>query len=405
MNEEVLFEVQNGTQESTILEEDLGCREPRREVGMVNDDFPNDCFEREEETMDDDDISDSSEEGGSEDESDEEDAEEQNYANAHATEALLGLSEVNLDGVQHDDVGGPSVNHTTFEREVHISRLPVNTRVGEGEHYTQAQYEFGLPSVRNDKDLSRIDRAICDSTMLFTEGIIFTTKPEIHEKMLFDSLDELKFFLADYAVKHYRPFAVVHSDRNLRYEVMCKQGCMWRVWARLQRGIGKWKITKVVEPHTCRSSQVKGVHAQLTASYIGRCILGVVRENSEVTASSLIEQILLFAGYRVKYSKAWRAKQHAIALLWGDWKESYAKIPRVLRAMNHFNPGVKWFPYMTGLRVLEGCVLKPVLLRVFLLLSTMSSGFPTLSSGDTCRRHLRDRQVQRHTHDGSCYRS
>jgi hypothetical protein len=168
MNEEVSFEVQNGTQESKILEEDLGCREPRREVGMVNDDFPNDCFEREEETIDDDDISDSFEEGESEDESDEEDVEEQNDANAHAAEALLGLNEVNLDGVEHDDVGGPSVNHTTFEREVHISRPPVNTRICEGdEHYTQAQYEFGLPSVRNDRDLSRIDRAICDSTMLF----------------------------------------------------------------------------------------------------------------------------------------------------------------------------------------------------------------------------------------------
>jgi hypothetical protein len=126
---------------------------------MLNDDIPNDCFEREEETMDDDDKSDSSEEG----ESDEEDVEEQNDANAHATEALLGLSEVNLDGVQHDDVGGPLVNYTTFEREVHISsppvntrnveseqhvpRLPDNTRIGESdEHYTQALYEFGLPS-------------------------------------------------------------------------------------------------------------------------------------------------------------------------------------------------------------------------------------------------------------------
>jgi hypothetical protein len=70
---------------------------------------------------------------------------------------------------------------------------------------------------------------------------------------------------------------------------------------------------------------VKGVHAQLIASYIERCISGVVRDNSDVTASSLIESILMFAGYLVKYSKAWRAKQHAIALLWGDWKESYAK--------------------------------------------------------------------------------
>jgi hypothetical protein len=33
--------------------------------------------------------------------------------------------------------------------------------------------------------------------------------------------------------------------------------------------------------------------------------------------------------------------------------------------MNHFNPGFKWFPYMTGLHVRDGCVLKLVLLRVF----------------------------------------
>jgi hypothetical protein len=99
MNEEVLLEVQNGTQESTIVEDDLGSREPRWELGMLDDDFPNDCFEREEETMDEDDISDSSEEGESQDESDEENVEVQIYANAHAAEALLGLREVHEDGV------------------------------------------------------------------------------------------------------------------------------------------------------------------------------------------------------------------------------------------------------------------------------------------------------------------
>jgi hypothetical protein len=60
MNEEVPFEVQNCTQESTILEEDLGSREPHREVGMFNDDFPNDCFKQEDETIFEDDISDTS---------------------------------------------------------------------------------------------------------------------------------------------------------------------------------------------------------------------------------------------------------------------------------------------------------------------------------------------------------
>jgi hypothetical protein len=207
---QVPLEVQNGTQESTILEEDLGSREPRREVGMLDDDFPNDCFEREEETMDEDDISDSFEEGESQDESGEEDVEEENDVNAHAAEALLGLREVHLDGVQHDDARGPSVNHTIVEREVHISRMSVNTRNGESEqhlprlsdntrigesdeHYTQAQYEFGLPSVHNDRDLSRIDKAICDSTMLFTEGIMFSTKPVIHEKCCLTPLTNLSF--------------------------------------------------------------------------------------------------------------------------------------------------------------------------------------------------------------------
>jgi hypothetical protein len=66
---------------------------------MLDDDFSNDCFEREEETMDEDDISDSSEEGESENESVEEDVEDQNDANAHAVKALLGLREVHLDGV------------------------------------------------------------------------------------------------------------------------------------------------------------------------------------------------------------------------------------------------------------------------------------------------------------------
>jgi hypothetical protein len=50
----------------------------------------------------------------------------------------------------------------------------------------------------------------------------------------------------------------------------------------------------------------EGSSRKLTVSYIGRCILSVVRDNSDVTASSLIESILMFAGYRVKYSKAWQ---------------------------------------------------------------------------------------------------
>jgi hypothetical protein len=60
--------------------------------------------------------------------------------------------------------------------------------------------------------------------------------------------------------------------------------------------------------------------------------------------------------YWVRYSKAWRAKVHALALLWGDWRESYTKVPRLLNAISYFNPGTRciidsydeWLPNEKG---------------------------------------------------------
>ena len=79
-----------------------------------------------------------------------------------------------------------------------------------------------VPAVSNDKDLSRIHRAICDSYVFESESVIDSDSPEIRKGMKFNSLPELQFFLADYAVRHHRPFNVVHSDKSVRYDVLCK---------------------------------------------------------------------------------------------------------------------------------------------------------------------------------------
>ena len=222
-----------------------------------------------------------------------------------------------------------------------------------------------VPAVSNAKDLSRIDRAICDSTIFESECVIDSDCPEIRKGMKFNSLPELQFFLADYAVHHHRPFYVVHSDKRVRYDVLCKQGCLWGVWARIVSGTGQWKITNVKQPHTCASSKPKQVHAQCTTRYLDHRILGIVQKDSDTSVPSLMESIFALSSYRVKYSKAWRAKQHAIALLWGDWLESYARVPRVLTGMSLFNPGIRWFTYMGNMMLPHNGVYKHVLQRVF----------------------------------------
>jgi hypothetical protein len=74
----------------------------------------------------------------------------------------------------------------------------------------------------------------------------------------------------------------------------------------------------VKQPHTCGTSEVWHVHSQCTAKYLGWQIVSIVWADSDITASTLIEVIHSLTTYQVRYDKTWRAKEYALALLWGD---------------------------------------------------------------------------------------
>uniref|UniRef100_K3ZC66 SWIM-type domain-containing protein n=1 Tax=Setaria italica TaxID=4555 RepID=K3ZC66_SETIT len=203
-------------------------------------------------------------------------------------------------------------NVACLEVIVEIVRMPdpnvvMREEVAVVNHNGETERDFDLAIANDDfpnnvfeRDEANID---VDNISMGSEDCEFEEdgSPVIKKGMKFNSLEELKFFLADYAVRLHRPFSIVHSNKNLRYN-----------------------------------------HVQCTAKYLGRRILGIIRKDSETSVPSLVKSIFAFSGYRVKYSKAWRAKQHAVALLWGDWKESYGMVPRVLSAITYYNPGVKW---------------------------------------------------------------
>jgi hypothetical protein len=84
--------------------------------------------------------------------------------------------------------------------------------------------------------------------------------------------------------------------------------------------------------------------------------MSIVWADSAITVAALIEVIHNLITYRVRYGKAWRVKEHVLALLWVDWRESYTKVPRLLNAISHFNPGTRciigsygqWLPNKKG---------------------------------------------------------
>ena len=76
------------------------------------------------------------------------------------------------------------------------------------------QVDIYFPSVPNAKDISRADKAVCNYAFISWEGQNESENLQIHKGMMFDTLQELQFFMADYAVKFHKLFYVVHSDKN-----------------------------------------------------------------------------------------------------------------------------------------------------------------------------------------------
>jgi hypothetical protein len=56
-------------------------------------------------------------------------------------------------------------------------------------------------------------------------------------------------------------------------------------------------------------------------------------------------------GYRVKYGRAWRAKQRALKLMYSDWVEVYERLPTILHAMRAKNTGMH-FEYILKPKVI-----------------------------------------------------
>ena len=99
----------------------------------------------------------------------------------------------------------------------------------------------------------------------------------IENGRVFKDLPTLKRWLQAFAVIQKRPYKVLHSYAERRYIVVCDKGrCPWRVYARKQKIIEKWKITKVVGPHNCANYVLTLKHRQLTSTLVAKQLMEIL---------------------------------------------------------------------------------------------------------------------------------
>jgi hypothetical protein len=113
----------------------------------------------------------------------------------------------------------------------------------------------------------------------------------------------MKIWLTEYEVLHHCSFMVKHSDENKRYVLTCRRVCPWTIYARKGKD-GSWRITSVVQPHTCLTNVDDMNHAQLSSRFISQRLVNIIKSCPLITVAALIEVVMVAWGYRVKYGRA-----------------------------------------------------------------------------------------------------
>ncbi|XP_071678363.1 uncharacterized protein [Lolium perenne] len=95
----------------------------------------------------------------------------------------------------------------------------------------------------------------------------------------------------------------------------------------------------------CRGLKLDGKdaqpdHRQLTSEFIAYKLSAEISSLPIMSIRSVQDTVKSTFAYDVKYGKAWKAKQAAFKMLYGDWEEAYNRIPRLLLAMAATNPGM-----------------------------------------------------------------
>ena len=203
------------------------------------------------------------------------------------------------------------------------------------------------------KDLSLADEAVVDGGKCISLGArpsshrdLEDGKNGIYPGCEFQSFLELKMWLDNYSVTHYRPHKVANSDVNVRYMVKCEvPTCPWIVRARPWKGGPTWRIVSCLPTHMCRHKNADGElvyqqHRQLTSEFIAYRLSNQISTLPIMSIKSVIDLVKAIFHYKVKYGKAWKAKQAAFKMLYGNWEEAYNRLPRLLLAMAATNPGM-----------------------------------------------------------------
>ncbi|CAM8974869.1 unnamed protein product [Rhodiola kirilowii] len=100
-----------------------------------------------------------------------------------------------------------------------------------------------------------------------------------------------------------------------------------------------WRITTYSRDHTCEVDVIRPDNFHFNKHFIGMDIKDLIREDLRYSPKQVRELMRSKYGYKISYIKAWKARQKAFIYLFGEWEESFAKLPTYMGVLKETNPG------------------------------------------------------------------
>jgi hypothetical protein len=74
---------------------------------------------------------------------------------------------------------------------------------------------INLQDYPNKNDISHIEYIVCDSAIVDDEGNLRVGEEVIMSGQMFETLNDVKFFFQDYAVRHHRPYYIDKLNKDI----------------------------------------------------------------------------------------------------------------------------------------------------------------------------------------------
>ncbi|RYR05599.1 hypothetical protein Ahy_B06g085446 isoform C [Arachis hypogaea] len=144
-----------------------------------------------------------------------------------------------------------------------------------------------------------------------------------------------------YSIRRGVQYKVVESNYR-RYVGKCSEfgnGCTWLIRLSLRQRKGIWEVKRYNGPHTCLATSISSDHRSLDYHVIATFIMPIIRADASVNIKVLLNATAAHFGFRPTYRRVWMAKQKAVAIIYGDWDESYNELPRWVLGVQLTMPG------------------------------------------------------------------